>query len=459
MMSAMSALKSMLMNAAGGAAAAAGLWWMVNRAVQINNQGWLERLEWPINSQITITLAGALFGLVRGYFKHRKDEQLKVELAEVSESADMELEEKPAEVEHPPMPLFENMYSITNRMTGEQSGLPVQVFDLTTTVKSDDGDSWYTRTIVLLPAEGLPHFTLIERTVGYRLLSFLGSDGVTFDPAAAPPEDRDAVERFARFFVLCPGELKDLSGGEPEKFDELDAAARQVFTLNVIKAFADQPGWSVESHSGHLAFWRGKDARSAAQRVAMVPLALKLREVLFQSDPKAVLPRKPGTDRERQAARIQGGLLGGVIGMFVSFFTAGIVVSSLVFNRQPGEMGFPFEMLLFPVIMVVGVTLSVMIGSRMKKPIRKPKDKRYERGVGCGILFGLFGGFLGGGAAGAIISESFGLPIGAHTIRIALFFGGAMFGAIGGACGFGWLVSKLMPRRDDPAADANDDKS
>src|SRR5262249_1875200 len=115
----------------------------------------------------------------------------------------------------------------------------------------------------------------------------------------------------------------------------------------------------------------------------------------------------------------------------------------------PADFGFPFEILLFPAIMAVGTALGILVGSRLpiRKPLlTKPKEKRTQRGIGCAVVFGLFGGFLGGAALGGTSGDMLNLRHDQHTIRMALFFGGAGVGAITGPILCGLLASKLIRR-------------
>ena len=442
----MSAVKTILGSALVHAAGAAALWWMVNRMMRINDVGWLERLGWPYDSVILFSCLGAAIGFLR----HRREEKLRHELATVSSEAALELSEKPHH-ELPAMPLFQNLRRVTHPIAGERDGVPVQVFDLTTVTQTDDSETEYTRTVALLPAAGLAHFRLNAKTLGYRFLDWLGATGVTFDPAAAPTDaDREAVAQFARLYQLRTDDVTELASGRTDAPASEDAA-RSVFTLPVLRMLSRRPGWSIESHGGHLAFWRGTEVLSAGDRVAMLGSAVAIRAALLHaSDPAGVLPPRPGTDQARQSARFQGALLGGLIGGFASFFIAFIVTASLFFSRTPEDFGFPFELLLFPPIMVIGTLLGVFIGSRLpicKPLLQKPRDKKLERRVGCAGLFGLFGGFLGGAMLGAVLGEVIGLDIRDTVPRITLFFGGAGVGAIGGPILCAMAAKKLLTRR------------
>lgn len=433
----------------GGAVAAA--WWMVNRTFQINGVGWLERQEFPLNSIWVFGIVGAVIGFAIGVVRHRRDVRYSEEAAEISEENDFEFDAKPEEVEWPEIPLFANMSSIDNRMTTKKDGVKVDVFDLTTVNQSSESTQYIRRTVVLLPAPGLIEFRLNAKSFGFRFLDWIGVKGVTFDPNATKnEEDRAAVEAFARNYQLTTGDTTELASGTPELFETQDAAARQAFPLPVLRTLATRPGWSIESHGGQLAFWQGNAIHPPRKRLAMIEGALQLRKALLHpAKPNEILPAIPGTDRGLQSGKMQGALLGGVIGAFASFFFGFIAVMVLFMDRKPGPGdGFPFEMFI-PLILVLGTALGAFIGTRLARRgplLKKPKDPKLEKRVGCAVLFGLFAGFLGGASLGAAAGIILDLGMDDHALRMGLFFGGAGVGFFTGPVICGMLAHKILTR-------------
>lgn len=444
--------RTVLVGMIGTAAALGALWWMVNRAFQINGVGWLERQPFPWNNVWVFAGSGAIVGAYLGVSRYRRNAAHIEEAAEISAENDFAFEPKPEVHDMPPMTLFANLSSIENRMTTKKDGIRVEVFDLATEMKTEDGTRITRRTVVLLPAPGLPHFRLNAKSVAFRFLDWIGVKGVTFDPnAATSEEDRAAAEAFARNYQLMTADTTELAAGTPEVFAEGDEAARKAFPLRVLRVLAARPGWSIESHSGQLAFWQGTAVHAPRRRLAMIESALQLRTVFLQpSQPQEILPAIPGTDRGRQSGRMQGALLGGVIGAFASFFFGGLAVMILTFRQRPGPNdGFPLQFLLLPAIAIVGAALGVLIGTRL--PIRgpllkKPKDPKLEKRVGCAVLFGLFGGFFFGAILGAVAGIALDLEMDQHELRMALFFGGAGIGLFTGPAVCGILAKKILTR-------------
>ncbi len=441
--------KTIIGSTIGSGGGIAALWWMINRTYQINGVGWLERQPFPLNNVWIFATVGAVSGFVLGVLRHRRNVQLREELAEVSERGEVEIATATEEFELPPMQSFANLHSVDNRIARTQNGIRIYVLDATTVQETDSANRYTRRTVVLLPAEGLAHFNLNAKTIGYRLLAWIGAHGVTFDSSAgSTPEDRAAIEAFGRHYQLTTGDATDLAAGTPGIYTEEDEAARQAFSLRVLKWLVQHPGWSMESHGGHLALWRGKETPSARRRLAMIDDALAVLDRL--NHPDIVVPARPGTDRSWQSARFQGALLGGVIGVFASFFIGFITTISVLFNRKPDVRdGFPFEILLFPTILVIGALLGIFIGSRLpiSQPLlQKPKDPKLEKRVGCAVLFGLFGGFLGGAAVGAILGIILDLGMDQHVFRMTLFFGGAGLGFFIVPVVCGVLAKKFLER-------------
>ncbi|MFO0802756.1 MAG: hypothetical protein U0791_06480 [Gemmataceae bacterium] len=443
--------KTVLASMIGTAGAAAGLWWIVNRTYTINGQGWLERQPFPLDSVWVFGVAGAGVGLFFGVARHRRNARYAADAAELSAENDFAFEAKPEEVERPEMPLFANMSSIHNRMTTKKDGVPVEVFDLTTASETSEGTDYVRRTVVLLPAPGLPHFRLNAKNIGSRFLDWIGVKGVTFDPNATTNEDdRAAAEAFARNYQLTTVDTTELAAGTPEVFAAGDDAARKAFPLPVLRALASRPGWSIESHGGKLAFWQGAAVHPPRKRLAMIEGALQLRnKFLHPANPNEILPAIPGTDRGRQSGRMQGALLGGVIGAFASFFF-GFIGVMMFTDRKPGAGdGLPFELLVMPAIVILGTALGVLVGINlpMRGPLlKKPKDPKLEKRVGCAVLFGLFGGFMGGGILGAAAGIILNLGMDENKLRMGLFFGGAGVGFFTGPVICGMLAHKILSR-------------
>jgi hypothetical protein len=160
-------------------------------------------------------------------------------------------------------------------MQGVREGESVLVFDF-----EIHGGSHATRTaghaVVLFPesAHALQPFQLRPRAL---LRDFLGDD-VSFDPAAVPEgERRQALERFARAYVV-------------QSLDE--AGVREVFTAGALRYLADNPGWVVQCDGRHLLVFRpGKTGLK--DRPALVDDALGIRAILAEGVVESLPAQSP----------------------------------------------------------------------------------------------------------------------------------------------------------------------
>ena len=153
----------------------------------------------------------------------------------------------------------------TDWMQGVHHGESVLLFDFI-----PHGGSQATRiagqAVVLYPesAGGLPSFHLRPRNV---LRDFLGDD-ISFDAdAIEDAEQRKAVERFSRsYVVVSPDEV----------------AVRHYFTANILRILADEPGWMILSDGRHLLLMRPEET-ALSDRPAYLEKAFALRCALLEA--------------------------------------------------------------------------------------------------------------------------------------------------------------------------------
>jgi len=444
-----------------GAIVAGIAFWIINRTVQINDVGWLRRLDLPVVSNpwmwaaigFCLGLVGSLIVQIRRAAHARAAEAVAGEQGwEYAESFTL-----PAGAEA--MPMFSGWSEGRHAMSGEVGGVRVQIFDCTTIQKGDESDTVTDRTVALLPADGLPNFDLRPRTVGRRLLGFVGFEGLTFDPEAAGPADADTVRRFAEQFQIFIGDpllvLQALAAGEESdpKRAEREAAVRTLFTPSVMAAVNDFPDCAAESASGRLAVWRGSSVQPPGRRPALLEAAVALHAAFPKAPRMAsdlVVPARSGTSVGRQARRMRNTLVGGAIGCFVGFVVSAMIISILFFRDVPGGKpgaGFFLLPLTFFGCILTGGGAGALIGSRL--PVRDlppttPEDparqKARRRATTFGVVVGLFVGFFGGFILFAATKIAFDWKFDNFGVDAALFFlscfGGGFVGVVlGGMAG------------------------
>jgi hypothetical protein len=443
------------------------LFWWVNSLHRVNGVGLLRRQDWPINQLWLWIAAGFTVGLIAGWLRavRKADHARKAREVAEEQGHDFAEEFKLLDVANA-MPVFAGWSDGGLAMSGTVDDVPVILFDCTTVSKGSESNSSTERTVALLPAPGLPAFDLRPRTLGRRLLGMAGFEGITFDPDAAGPAGADAVRRFARHFHLSSTDslarLGTLTVGGPPVDD---APIRRLFTPAVMDAIGQHPGYSAQSHSGHLAVWRGRGLLRPRLRLELWDAAVELRAALTRAGDGPVVPAVAGMTNDRQTRKVRNSLLGLAIGLFAGFILAAMVLSILFFREAPGE-GAAFRFLGFPLVFVgcllLGAFTGSFIGSRV--PVRDlppvpPEDparlQARQKRIGCGGAVGLFGGFFAGGLLFGVSKFVFDWKLANFGLEGAIFFGSIFGGALLGAVLGGMLMSRLSrrlrrsPRRDD----------
>jgi hypothetical protein len=448
------------------AAVAAGiLFWWVNNAHQVNGIGLLRRQAWPVNSPWVWVAVGFAIGAV-GELVHGAR---RVGHAHNIRASAEELGRKYAEsYSLPPgassMPVFAGWSSGRNAMTGREDELPVTVFDYTTVTRGSESDTVTERTVALLPVDGLPAFDLRPRTLGRRVLQWAGFEGLTFDPASTNPTDAETIRWFTQLFQLSAGDpvalLGDLLENSPPKLADQEEAIRRLFTPAVMASVSQYPAYAIQSRPGFLAVWRGSAVLPPRKRTELWDAAVDLRGFLTlppEGEAGPVVPGRVGTDVSRQARRLRNSLVGGLIGLFVGFILASMVMSVMFFRQVPGQgagLGFLVESVLFFGFILVGAAVGAGIGSRVPVrnlppgPVEEPGQRKVrQRATGCGALVGLFGGFFGGFVVFVASKIRFGWKLDDFGVEGALFFGSTFAGALLGAVTCGAMVNRLYRRR------------
>lgn len=392
---------------------------------------------------------GAVLGVVLGRRRRRQEHQRAAATADTAADLGLTYTET---VPRPDakLPCFIHWEKGRNGVSGVVDGVPVTAFDLTERISGSEGDDFRKRAVVLMPAAGLPEFTLSPLgRVGWLTRAF-GFGGVRFDPAAADPLDAPVVRQFDRAFLLNPTNLTSLPPDDQSA--QLEEPVRRLFTPSLMAALLDHPDWSLEVDGEWLAVLR--EIRPEADRGEWLTAAVAVRAALLTAaanPPAEGLPSPPLRTFGQSAARILGTLGGGVLGMFGGFFgCAGLVMLN----------GFAFLPFLGAALGglaggLLGFVLGAMAGwlpaVRNMKPVdpveQRRRSNRWERTGGC---LGFFVGFLGGFVAFIALVElvlGWAAPGGWLALFPILVFGGGFAGLVAG----GMLGSRIARRR--PPAD------
>jgi hypothetical protein len=439
------------------AAGAGFLFWMVNRTFQVNNVGWLVRQGGPVGDWRLWATVGFAIGFVGYLIRAARRAAHMRAVREVASAEGWEYAESfalPAGAEA--MPAFAGWSNGRHAMSGLVDGVPVHVFDCTTVIKGDENDTVTVRTVALVPIGGLPDFDLRPRSVGRRLLSLAGFDGLSFDPEAAGPADVDTVRQFNEQFQLWVGDplalLRVIAAGESPDRAEHEVAIRRLFTPAVMAAVSDFPNYAAEAAAGYLAVWHRSGIQPARTRPALRDAAVTLRQVFLRAErtgSEPVVPARPNSGTDRQVGRMRNAAIGGVAGLFGGFTVSAVLMPLMLvgaMNDNGPGVGFFVHPLVFLGCVLGGALFGALIGSRVPvraRPSEDPEQRnRRVRATMRGGVVGLFVGFFGGFFLFAVTQIAFGWRVDNFGVEGALFFGSTFGGG-----GFGATLGALIGRR------------
>ena len=234
--------------------------------------------------------------------------------------------------------------------------------------------SYRDQTVVLLPADEceVSSFLLLPRSLRTWVAGMVGQGGVCLSTEQISCHNAANIERFEKAYLLVanvetePTTTADAESGESSG----KLSVHRLFSPPAIRFLADHPGWTVEGHGRHLAFYQSRKIIPAAGRRRFLDEALALRAALVESqDEVSVLTPIAETSSAPEAASDR--MAGMIIGAFCGFVLGGIL----------------------------GVMLAVQTLSHF--------DERDSNIVFALVLGGvpLFGGALGGLIFGAIIGR------------------------------------------------------
>lgn len=330
----------LLGNALGGAATATIVWFILNGWTIGAGTTIVRQLGWPVSSYWLAAAVGAVSGVLARWRDNR------VKLRHSTETAgtanDLGLAYLPT-VERPPvaLPCLKDWHSGKDGCTAELGGVPVSVFDITERV--DDGEAGYvfrTKTILLIPAAGLPVLTASPRWAG-RFAHILGVGGMTFDPASAPVGEAETVRQFGRGVrIEFPGNPGPWTPATPDS-QAAEEAVRRLITPTVMATLLGQPGWSFQTGAGWLACWRAQEVCPAGERPHRINAARAIRAALLAAaaDPSpVVLPPMQLPTGGQLMARWLGTIFGVLLGLFGTFFAASPGMAAAFGHPNPGVL-------------------------------------------------------------------------------------------------------------------------
>jgi hypothetical protein len=363
--------------AVGGALTAVALWLVLNYCWPFGGVGLLQRQGWPWSEVYLWGVAGGLIAMTAALLRHRRRRAYAREVAEVAEALGFTYQGDVARADlgvAGNLPLFAKWSSASHRLAGRADGLDVVMLDYTYVERGEDSSTSYTQTVVLLPgSDGLPAFELRPRHLGMRMLRLVGLEGITFDPAQAPPQEAAAVEEFGRRYFLSRGleaELKAMA----ERLDALgegapaagqhEGAVRRLFALEVLHFFAEHPGWYVECNGTHLALWRRKAVVRASARSAFLAEALEVRSALTRAGTRTAPAAGPGGGPMVDPLTVQARMFATVLGLFAGF-AAGFFVATDIFPAGPPGPGLPVAPFRFFGGVLLGLAAGALLGNRV----------------------------------------------------------------------------------------------
>jgi hypothetical protein len=428
-----------------------------------------------VSSYWLAAAVGAICGMISNSRKHRAELRHSAGIA--TTASEFGLAYSPT-VERPPiaLPCLENWHSGKDGHTGELGGLPVSVFDMTERIDTDEGVGFLTKTIVIIPAAGLPAFTSSPRWAG-RFAHILGFGGMRFDPAEAPVEAMDTVRKFGRAIRIdLPGDPAPWTKANSET-RSAEEAVRRLLTPKLMETLLDHRSWSFQTGDGWLACWRGYKVCQAGERPKWIAAASAIRAVLLAAalDPlPVVVPPAQMPTGGQFLARGLGTLAGVLIGLFGTFFASSIGITEYFRHTAPAaQMTLPFVAMAIGAVVfgVLGFGVGAAIGRipsiarwtpqpDLTPEQKAKKDRRDSWARRCGCL-----GFFVGGAAGIGGLIALALLIWpnneASALRIGLFpivpISAAIAGLIGGAMLGSWVARRKadgvpVPRTPAPAS-------
>jgi hypothetical protein len=269
-------------------------------------------------------LAGGGLGVYTGVLQARREQQYHEELTGLAEVTEFRHTPRPDRKELGALlrlPILKTSSEFRHRLVRLDESLPLEMIDVSHLQGSGKHRQTVRRTVVVFPggAAGLPDLWLRPLDATPRpLFGLFPPGGITFDP---PPREEEAgsVAFFAKHSLLAPLEIPPAE----EEERALAERIRQVFSLEVLRHFAENLGWEVQVRDGHLALWHGNKPCPAPDRPALLVEALQIQEVLTHDPPDGRMAVPGGYRRDMYRAAAAAGMIAG--GAILGFFLGGVI--------------------------------------------------------------------------------------------------------------------------------------
>jgi hypothetical protein len=377
----------------GGGVAGAAAWFVINRSWTINDVGILERQGWPWAAVYLWAAAGVALGMIGEAIRARRARHDRRQLEDLS--AELGLAFSPHATTHDlrewmAIPLFNKWSAARNHLSGRVGGVHVEVVDYTYIERGHENDSTYHQTLALLVAadSGLPDFELRPRSVDVRLMGLLGLKGIQFSTRSTATANGEAIERFHKNYYLSEGSEAQAAKHELGALasNDNEAAICRRFGIEVLRFFADHPGWWIQCARGRLALGKPRKIVPPMDRLQFIEEAMAIRNALSASAAGAPLElavdsgdlHPPQMAKSRAAAALIGGVCGFFGGGIVGGFLAGWIFFNLEHDGGPAFFLFFFlEAAVFFGGAFGGLFLGMIAGTRLlTRPIGRIVARR-----------------------------------------------------------------------------------
>lgn len=281
-------LKKLLGSVAAGAVGGAVVLGFLNQMWTVNDVGMIKRLlPWPLSQWWVWAAGGGILGLVRWWQGTEISSQLEAwaQLNDFSYQAYVKKEDFPPAAQ---LGVFKAWHEGSDYLQGNLKGTAVMMLDYENEQVGSENNTYTRQTVVVLPGKGtgLPDFYLVANEFGFHVMESLGIHGMRFAAGKGlGPAGTDLVARFNERYRLFPGRVQymhDVTLIGSEKVDEPEQV-RALFTLELLKFFADRPGWSIESQADDLAVWKKKAVVPPQERQQLLRDALEIDRALHQA--------------------------------------------------------------------------------------------------------------------------------------------------------------------------------